>query len=100
MHTIWGHLDKVDDPPVSAPNIQVRTISSDGTVLRIRAEIRPETLIARGVKPVDLSDLRKGEFVEVSYRNSRDGKLDADTIYVRPEEAAVGQGTEGGGQYL
>lgn len=100
MPTIWGHLDKVDDLSVSAPNIQVRTTLSDGTVLRVRAEIRPETLIARGIEPVDLSDLRKGEFVEVSYRHGGDGKLDADTIYVRPEQAAVGQGTEGGGQYM
>jgi hypothetical protein len=97
MHTIWGHLEKVDDLSVPAPNIQVRTILSDGTVLRVRAEIGPETLIARGIEPVDLSDLHKGEFVKVSYRHGREGWPDADTIYVRPEQAAVGRGTEGGG---
>lgn len=96
MHTIWGHLEKVDDLSVPTPNIQVRTILSDGTVLRVRAKIGPETLVARGIEPVDLSDLRKDEFVEVSYRHGRNGKLDADTVYVRPEQAAVGQGTDEG----
>jgi hypothetical protein len=43
-----------------------------------------------------MSDLRKGEFVEVSYRHGREGWLDADTVYVRPEQAAVGQDTDGG----
>jgi hypothetical protein len=89
MHTIWGHLERVDDLSVPAPNIQVRTILSDGTILRVRAKIGPETLIARGVEPVDLSNLRKDEFVEVSYRQGRDGKLDADTIYVRPDQTVA-----------
>lgn len=69
MSTIWGQLEKVETLSVPAPNIQVRTILSDGTVLRVRAEITPETLIARGIEPINLSDLRKGEFVEVSYRH-------------------------------
>jgi len=98
MPTIWGHIEKVDELSVPSPSIQVRTILSGGTVLQVRAKIGPKTLIARGIEPVDLADLRKGEFVEVSYRHGRDGKLDADTVYVRPEQAAVGQGTEGGGQ--
>jgi hypothetical protein len=98
MPTVWGHLEKLDELSVPAPNIQVRTILPEGTVLRVRAKIGAQTIIARGIKPVDLSDLREGEFVEVSYRHGRDGRLDADTIYVRPEQAAVGQSTEGGGQ--
>jgi len=44
MPTIWGHLEKVDDLSVPAPNIQVSTTLSDGTVLRVRAKIGPETL--------------------------------------------------------
>jgi len=98
MPTIWGHLEKIDELSVPAPNIQVRTILPDGTALRVRAKIGAQTVIARGIESVDVSDLRKGEFVEVSYRHGREGWLDADTIYVRPERAAVGQGTDGGGQ--
>jgi hypothetical protein len=96
MPTIWGHLEKVDELSVPAPNIQVRSILSDGTVLRVRANIGAQTIIARGIESVDMSDLRKGEFVEVSYRHGREGWLDADTVYVRPEQAAVGQDTDGG----
>jgi hypothetical protein len=94
MSTIWGHLERVDELSVPAPNIQVRTILPDGTVLRVRAKIGAQTIVARGIEPVDVSDLREGEFVEVSYRHSREGWLDADTVYVRPEQAAVGQGTD------
>jgi hypothetical protein len=91
MHTIWGHLEKVDDLSVPAPNIQVRTILFDGTVLRVRAEIGPETLIARGIEPVDLSDLRKGKFVEVSYRHGSDGKLDVErSMFDRSRLLSVG----------
>jgi hypothetical protein len=98
MSTIWGELEKVDTLSAPAPNIEVRTLLSDGTVLRVRTKIGPETLIARGIEPGDVSDLRKGEFEEVSYRHGNEGWLDADTVYVRPEQAAVGQGADGGGQ--
>ena len=100
MPTIWGHIEKVEKLSTPAPNIQVRTFLPDGTVLRVCAKIGPRTVIARGVEPVDASGLLEGEFVEVSYRHGGDGNLDADTIYVRPEQAAVGQGTEGGGQFV
>lgn len=90
MTTIWGHLEKVEKLSAPTPNIQVRTVMPDGTVLRVRAKIGPQTLIARGIKPIDVSGLLKGEFVELSYRHGREGWLDADTIYVRPEPTIAG----------
>jgi len=90
MPTIWGYLEKVEELSVPAPNIQMRTVLHDGTVLRVRAKIGPQTLIARGIKPIDVSGLLKGEFVELSYRHGREGWLDADTIYVRPEQTVAG----------
>ena len=90
MPTIWGYLEKVEELLAPAPNVHVRTVLPDGTVLRVRAKIGPRTLIARGIKPIDVSGLLKGEFVELSYRHDREGRLDADTIYVRPEQAVSG----------
>jgi hypothetical protein len=82
MPTIWGHLEKVDEPSTRSPHIQVRTLLPGGIVIRVRANIGAQTLIARGTEPVLVSGLREGEFVEVSYRHGREGRLDADTIYV------------------
>ena len=90
MPTIWGHLEHVDTAPAHAPKIRVRTVLPGGIVIRVRANIGAQTLIARGTEPVDVSGLREGEFVEVSYRHGREGRLDADTIYVRPEQTVVG----------
>jgi hypothetical protein len=90
MPTIWGHLEKVDELSVPAPNIEVRILLSAGAVLRVRAKIGAQTVIARGVEPVNASDLRKGELIEVSYRHGRGVWLDADTIYVRPEQTPIG----------
>lgn len=86
MPTIWGHLDKVDDLSTRAPHIQVKTYLPGGIVIRVRANIGAQTLIARGTEAVDVSGLREGEFVEVSYRQGREGRLNAVTIYVRPEQ--------------
>ena len=90
MPTIWGHLEEVDKAPACSPHIQLRTSLPGGIVIRVRANIGTQTLIARGTEPVDVSGLREGEFVEVSYRHGRDGRLDAETIYVRPEQSVVG----------
>jgi hypothetical protein len=90
MPTIWGQLENVDTAPARAPQIQVRTFLPGGIVIRVRANIVAQTLIARGTDAVDVSGLREGEFVEVSYRHGKEGRLDADTIYVRPEQTVVG----------
>lgn len=85
MPTIWGHLEKAAEWSVRSPHIQVRIFLSCGIVIRVRAKIGAQTLIARGTEPVAMSGLRHGEFVELSYRHSREGSLEAETIYVRPE---------------
>jgi len=85
MPTICGHLEGTDELSVRTPHIQVRTLLPGGVVIRVRAKIGAQTLIARGTEPVAVSGLRNGEFVELSYRNSREGRLEAETIYVRPK---------------
>ena len=90
MPTIWGHLEKVDELSARAPHIQVRTVLPGGIVIRVRAKLGAQTLIARGTEPVTASGLRENEFVELSYRHGSEGSLDADTIYVRPEQTVVG----------
>ena len=90
MPTIWGHLENVDKAPACPPYIQVRTFLPGGSVIRVRANIVAQTLIARGIDAVDVSDLREGEFVEVSYQQGKVGKLNAVTIYVRPERTFAG----------
>jgi len=90
MPTIWGHLEKVDNAPARSPHVQVRTLLPGGIVIRVRAKIGAQTLIARGTVPVDASGLQEGEFVEVSYRHGSEGRLDAETIYVRPEQTVAG----------
>ena len=90
MPTIWGHLEKVDELFAPSPHVQVRTSLPGGIIIRVRASIGAHTLIARGINAVDVSGLREGEFVEVSYRQGKEGRLNALTIYVRPEQTAVG----------
>jgi hypothetical protein len=85
MPTICGHLEGIDELSVRTPHIQVRTLLPGGVVIRVRAKIGAQTLIARGTEPVAVSGLRNGEFVELSYRHSREGRLEAETIYVRPK---------------
>jgi len=90
MPTIWGHLEKLHELSAHAPHIQVRTLLPGGIVVRVRAKIGTQTLIVRGTEPVNVSGLREGEFVEVSYRHGSEGRLDAETVYVRPEQTVVG----------
>ncbi|HSL05750.1 MAG TPA: hypothetical protein VK901_19695 [Nitrospiraceae bacterium] len=89
MPTIWGYLENVETAPARSPYIQMRTVLPGGIVIRVRAKIGAQTLINRGTESVDVSGLREGEFVEVSYRHGSEGRLDAETIYVRPEQIAV-----------
>jgi hypothetical protein len=90
MPTIWGHLENVDNALACPPHIQVRTFLPGGILIRVRANIVAQTLIARGTDAVDVSNLREGEFVEVSYQQGKEGKLNAVTIYVRPERTFAG----------
>jgi|GEM_PF-2567545 len=95
MPTIWGHLEKEDNVPADSPHIRLRTSLPGGIVIRVRANIRAQTLIARGTEPAAVSGLREGEFVEVCYRQGSEGRLDADTIYVRPQQTVVSRPSHG-----
>lgn len=95
MPTVWGRLEHVVELSARAPHILVRIFLPGGTVpgglaIRIRANIVAQTLITRGIQSIDVSSLREGELVEVSYQYGRAGELDVETIYVWPDETDVG----------
>ena len=91
MPTIWGSIETIDDGAKGPRRIQIKTMVSfaQGCVMRVRAIVRTQTLIARGIQRVDLSNLRAGEFVELSYHDTS-GRLEAETIYVRPDSVSIG----------
>ena len=82
MPTIWGYLENVNEMSSRSPHIQLRTLLSGGEVIRIRAYIGPQTLIARGDNALDVSDLREDECAQLSYQQDKKGRLTAVTIYV------------------
>lgn len=69
--------------------MQVKSILSGRIAIRVRARVEEQTLIARGIEQVDLFSLCAGEFVEVSYHHGKNGFIEAETIYVRPERVPV-----------
>ena len=83
--TNWGFLERVQIGDSGKRAIQVRTFLRRGAAIHIRALIEKETTVARGVERVDLSTLKEGEFVEVTYHHGRDGFMEADTGYVPPD---------------
>ena len=85
MPTIWGVLERVQIGDSGKQAIQVRTFLRRGAAIHIRASIEKETTVARGVERVDLSNLKEGEFVEITYHHGRDGFMEADTVYVIPD---------------
>ncbi len=85
MPTIWGSLDRVDEDLHGVRWIQLRTVLRSGTAIRTRVVVGGKVLVARGIERVDVSSLREGECVEVSYRHGRDGLMEAETIYVQPD---------------
>lgn len=89
MATMWGTLDEVYCGCVGDHWVQVRIVLPGGLTIRIRAVIGHLTTVARGIERVDPSNLREGESVELSYHCGRDGFLEAETIYVHPDEATV-----------
>lgn len=89
MLTIWGVLDRIGDDPEGRRWVQIKALMSEGTTIRVRALVDKQTLIARGVERIPVSSLCVGEIIEVSYRHGRDGFVEADTIYVRPERVPV-----------
>ena len=84
MPTIWGILERVEINETPNRGIQIRTLLPGGVTIRIRALIERQTTVARGVERVDLSNLKEGEFVEVTYRHGDGGFMEAETVYVHP----------------
>jgi len=89
MSTIWGSLYRIEDDQQGRRWVHLKATVSGVTTIRIRALVGRQTLIARGIERVDLSSLRTGELVEVSYHHGRDGFMEAETIYVQPERTSV-----------
>jgi len=89
MPTIWGCLDRIEEYHHGTRWVQVRVTLPGGSVIRTRALVGRQTLVARGIERVDLSTLCAGELVEVSYHHGRDGFMEAETIYVPPERVSV-----------
>lgn len=95
MPVIWGNLDRIDDDQQGRCWVQLNTMLSGGTLIRIRALVGRHTLIARGIERVDLFDLGTGEPVEISYHYDCGGFIEVETIYVLPERAPIGAGYQG-----
>ena len=89
MTTIWGSLERIEDDLQGTCWIEVKAILSGSMTIRVRALVGRHTLIARGIERGDLSVLRAGDLVEISYRHGRDGFMEAEMIYIRPDRAAV-----------
>lgn len=85
MPTLWGCLDQVDEALSGTRWILLRTVLPGGTAIRIGASVGEQALIARGTERVELSCVKVGEFVEITFHWGHAGSMEADTIYVRPE---------------
>ena len=67
----------------------MKTLLPGGAAIRTHIVVGDQTLIARGVERVDLSNLRKGDFLEVTYHGGQSGFMEAETIYVCSDEVSV-----------
>lgn len=85
MPTIWGHLDRIEEDRQGTRWLQMKVTLPRGSVIRARALVGQQTVIARGIARVDLSALHAGEVLEVSYHDRRDGFMEAEMIYAQPE---------------
>ena len=95
MPTIWGLLDRMHHDDDGHQWIEVKTALSSGIAIHVRAVIEPRTIVARGVERVPPSSLRSGESVEVTYHHGYAGFLEAEMVYVLPDQVAVSQEAEG-----
>lgn len=85
MPTLWGCFDQVEEGFPSTCWILLRSQLPGGTAIHLRAYVGAQALIARGMERVDLSGVKLGELVEVTYHRGQDGFMEVDTIYVRPD---------------
>jgi hypothetical protein len=91
MPTIWGSLEQVGDDLHGNRWVQVRTILPGEVAIHVRAFVGNKTTVARGINRADLSSLKEGEFVEVTYQQGHRGLMEAETVYVHPDEDAPSQ---------
>lgn len=59
--------------------------SPDWEAICVRGVIDEKITVANGSERMDPSRLREGESVEVTYRRSYDGDIEAETVYGRTE---------------
>lgn len=86
MPTLWGCFGQAEKGLSGTCWILLRTLLPGGTAIRTRAYVGEQALIARGTERVELSHVKVGEFVEVTYHRGHAGFMEADTIYVRPDQ--------------
>ena len=84
MPVIWGHVQAVTISVGTKTRIVVTTCAP-GAQETIDAEVGRNTLIARGIHTVPLSDIKAGELVELSYIKIGD-RAEACMMYLRAHE--------------
>jgi hypothetical protein len=94
MPTLWGNLDHVHSDIGGDQWLQLRTVLTGGVAIRVRALIQHCTTVVRGIERVDPSNLRKGEPVEVTFHHGSNGLMEAETVYVQPDDFTVSQRTK------
>jgi len=85
MITIRGRLERISTDLPNGRWVQVRTVVPGNMAICTRVLVDEKTLIARGTEQVALSNLREGEFGEVTFRSARTGLVKADMIYAQPK---------------
>jgi hypothetical protein len=82
MPVVWGNVQAVTTGlETSSRSISVATRTA-GFKTTIDAQINGNTLIVRGFRTVALSDIKAGEWVELSYVQTGN-RAEACTVYLR-----------------
>lgn len=84
MPVIWGHVQAVTLGMGTSQRTSVTTCAS-GPKETIDAQVGRNTLIARGIHTVPLSDIKAGVLVEISYIKIGD-RAEACMVYLRAHE--------------
>lgn len=87
MPVIWGHVQSVTIAMGTSPSILI-TACTPGPQETIDAQVDRHTHITRGIQTVSLSDIKPGEFIELSYINIGD-RTEACMVYLRAQEWLV-----------
>jgi len=85
MQVVWGEVQAIIKSLETSSRIVVMTYAH-GLSQTIDAQIGLDTIIARGIRLVPLSDIKTGEFVELSYITIEDHAV-ACLVYLRAEQA-------------